>query len=75
MQEARSCTRREVLISGGVGQTDQGGPDKEAVVGVCSGGRGRGRRGERERLNHNESPGPSLDSSPLEALREFRGRV
>lgn len=32
------------------GQIDQGGPDKEAVVGVCSGGRERGRRrGERER--------------------------
>lgn len=29
----------------------------------------------RERLNHNEHPGLSLDSSPLEALREFRGRV
>lgn len=48
MQEAHSWTRREVLISGGVGQLDQGGPDKEAVVGVCSGGRGRGRRGEKE---------------------------
>lgn len=29
----------------------------------------------RERLNHNEQPAPSLDSSPLEALREFRGRA
>lgn len=31
--------------------------------------------GERKRLNHNERPGLSLDSSLLEALREFRGRV
>lgn len=32
------------------GQIDQGGPDKEAVVGVCSGGREReGGEGERER--------------------------
>lgn len=48
MQEARWRTGLEVLISGGVGQIDQGGPDKEAVVGVCSGGKGRGRRGERD---------------------------
>lgn len=38
-------------------------------------GEREGEEGERERLNHNERPGPSLDSSSLEALREFRGRA
>lgn len=30
---------------------------------------------EEQRLNLNEDTAPSLDSSPLEALQEFRGRA
>lgn len=51
----RACKERARARGGrywlaeGLGQIDQGGPDKKAVVGVCSGGRGRGRRGEGER--------------------------